>query len=130
MLARLAPPLSVHLQHWCVCSFPTRPHAGQAGGGLDKRSGVVSRVITVQLICPCLIGPKDLMRRCYPAAVGDTANAGSDKVFVVNMRQVHHERPQLTPGVCWTGRGGLARKVRGGLTRNYGAVDLSVPDWT
>jgi len=26
----------------------------------------------VQLICPCLIGRKDLMRMSYPAAVGDT----------------------------------------------------------
>ena len=35
-----------------------------------------------QLICPCLIGRKDLMTKFYPAAVGDTANAGSHKVFV------------------------------------------------
>ena len=33
----------------------------------------------VQLICPCLIGRKDLMTKFYPAAVGDAANAGSDK---------------------------------------------------
>ena len=35
--------------------------------------------VAMQLICPCLIGRKDLMTRSYPAAVGDTANAGSDK---------------------------------------------------
>ena len=33
----------------------------------------------MQLICPCLIGRKDLMTRSYPAAVGDTANAELDK---------------------------------------------------
>ena len=49
------------------------------------RPGVVSRVsrcrtrVAMQLICPCLIGRKDLMTRSYPAADGDTANAGSDK---------------------------------------------------
>ena len=32
----------------------------------------------VQLICPCLIERKDMMTKFYPAAVGDTANAGSD----------------------------------------------------
>jgi hypothetical protein len=26
----------------------------------------------VQLICPCLVGRKDLMTKFYPAAVGDT----------------------------------------------------------
>ena len=44
--------------------------------------------VAMQLICPCLIGRKDPMTRSYPAAVGDTANAWSDKVFVVKMRQV------------------------------------------
>jgi hypothetical protein len=33
-------------------------------------------------------GRKHLMRRCYPAAVGDTSNAGSDKVFVEKKRHV------------------------------------------
>src|SRR5271169_6611895 len=47
----------------------------------SRRSRCRTRV-AMQLICPCLIGRKDLMTRSYPAAVGDTANAGSDKIFV------------------------------------------------
>ena len=32
-----------------------------------------------------LLTIKDLMRKSKPGAVGDTANAGSDKVFVAKM---------------------------------------------
>ena len=53
-----------------------------------KKTSRCRTPVAMQLICPCLIGRKDLMTRSYPAAVGDTANAGSDKVFVVMMRQV------------------------------------------
>ena len=35
--------------------------------------------LTDAVICPVLIGRKDLMRKFYPGAVGDTAIAGSDK---------------------------------------------------
>ena len=42
----------------------------------------------VQLICPCVVGRKDLMTKFYPAAVGDTTRTrGSDKVFVGKMVQ-------------------------------------------
>ena len=34
----------------------------------------------MQLIRPCLIASKGLMRRSKPGAVGDAANAGSDKL--------------------------------------------------
>jgi len=34
----------------------------------------------MQLIRPCLIASKGLMRKSKPGAVGDTANAGSDKL--------------------------------------------------
>ena len=37
------------------------------------------KAAAVQLIRPCLIGPKGLMRRSKPGAVGDAANAGSGK---------------------------------------------------
>ena len=40
------------------------------------------KAVAVQLIRPCLIGPKGLMRRSKLGAVSDAANAGSDKVFV------------------------------------------------
>ena len=46
-----------------------------------------ARKTAAPLICPCLVGRKDLMTKFYPAAVGDTANAGSDKVFVGKMVQ-------------------------------------------
>jgi hypothetical protein len=41
----------------------------------------------VRLICPCLVGRKDLMTKFYPAAVGDTTRTGVDKVFVGKMVQ-------------------------------------------
>jgi hypothetical protein len=40
--------------------------------------------LTDAIICPCLIGPKGLMRRSKLGAVGDAANAESDKVIVRN----------------------------------------------
>ena len=42
----------------------------------------------VQLICPCVVGRKDLMTKFYPAAVGDTTRTpGADKVCVGKMVQ-------------------------------------------
>ena len=46
---------------------------------------------TAQLICPCLIGRKHLMRRSYPAAVGDTTPR-SRQIFVVKKRKVKAKR--------------------------------------
>jgi hypothetical protein len=54
----------------------------------------LTRGATYGLICPCLIGPKDLMRRSKSGALGDIANAGSDKVFVVKMPEV---QPKAQP---------------------------------
>jgi hypothetical protein len=52
------------------------------------------------------------MTRSYRAAVGD-ATRRIRQIFIVTMPDVQpnlmHDRPQLTPGLCWTGRGGLAR---------------------
>ena len=58
----------------------TLPHAWTGRGRSRAKSCSRCRTrVAMQLICPCLIGRKDLMTRSYPAAVGDTANAGSDK---------------------------------------------------
>jgi hypothetical protein len=55
-------------------------------GGVKRREGNVARQsksgrtrLPDAVICPCLIGPKGLMRRSKLGAVGDTANTGSDK---------------------------------------------------
>ena len=48
-------------------------------GALTEQCALARKVLARRDICPCLIGHKDLMTKFYPAAVGDTANAGSDK---------------------------------------------------
>ena len=40
---------------------------GPGGGFLARKTAA-----PVQLICPCVVGRKDLMTKFYPAAVGDT----------------------------------------------------------
>ena len=54
----------------------------------------------VQLICPCVVGRKDLMTKFYPAAVGDTTRPGQTKS--ASGRWCRHNRrckpPPLTPG--------------------------------
>ena len=67
----------------CACS-----------GGRTRLNGAV--------ICPCLIGRKHLMRRSYPAAVGDTTTR-SRQIFVVKKQKVQsrsharQQRPQIDP---------------------------------
>ena len=57
---------------------------GALSGPHDSRLGGPTQ-LTDAVICPVLIGRKDLMRKFYPGAVGDIANAGSDKVLVAKM---------------------------------------------
>jgi hypothetical protein len=45
--------------------------------------------LTDAVICPCLIGPKDLTRRSKPGAVCDAANAGSDKLDAAGVISSH-----------------------------------------
>ena len=64
----------------------------------------------VQLICPCVVGRKDLMTKFYPAAVGDThrgqtkssSGSGAGIILVV-------QAAATDPGVRWTGRGVIWR---------------------
>ena len=42
------------------------------GGRLFTASLARKTAAPVQLICPCVVGRKDLMTKFYPAAVGDT----------------------------------------------------------
>ena len=95
------------------------PPVGWTGGGglVQKASNSRCRTrVAMQLICPCLIGRKDLMTRSYPAAVGDTTRR-SRQIFGVKKPKVQsgsharQQQPQLTPPVGWTGGGGLVQKV-------------------
>ena len=64
----------------------------------------------VQLICPCVVGRKDLMTKFYPAAVGDTTRTRVRQSLRSGRWCRHNRRckpPPLTPGVRWTGRGVL-----------------------
>src|SRR5271169_2846660 len=81
----------------------------------SRRSRCRTRV-AMQLICPCLIGRKDLMTRSYPAAVGDTANAGSDKIFVAMPDTTL--APAIDPGGMMDRPGVVSRKKLIALPRS------------
>jgi hypothetical protein len=75
-----------------------------------------------QLICPCLIGRKDLMTKFYPAAVGDT----SDKVLVGKMSLMSCPALFVSPVAPDSETGGS--RLKGMTVRTVGELERSSPE--